>query len=177
MALSSEEVAQCSATLIMVHVSSHQGRPIMNDYDPCVQMPECTYHTYLCSVIGLIGVCVLQKSGSTVGDESGSTVGDESGSTVGDESGSTVGDESSTIVGDGLPSKKHGWDKMVEAYDGAFSLLMHRWPYSSFSIINFNLVTTSINPLELSQMFVNMSESSAVWPRLRPKWDMLIFSA
>ena len=31
-------------------------------------------------------------------------------------------------------------------------------------------------PLELSQMFVNISESSAVWPRFRPKWDMLIFS-
>ena len=57
---------------------------------------------------------MLQKSGSTVGDESGST--------VGDESGSTVGDESSSTVGDGPPSKKHGWDKMVEAYDGEFSL-------------------------------------------------------
>ena len=34
-----------------------------------------------------------------------------------------------------------------------------------------------VNPLELSQMFVNMSESSAVWTRLRQKWDMLIFSA
>ena len=32
-------------------------------------------------------------------------------------------------------------------------------------------------PLELSQMFVNMSESSAVGPRRRPNWDMLIFSA
>ncbi len=32
-----------------------------------------------------------------------------------------------------------------------------------------------LNPLELSQLFVNISESSAVWPRLRPNWDMLIF--
>ena len=33
------------------------------------------------------------------------------------------------------------------------------------------------NPIELSQIFVNISESSAVSPRLIAKWDMLIFSA
>ncbi len=37
------------------------------------------------------------------------------------------------------------------------------------------LVVLWVNPLELSQLFVNISESSAVWPRLRPNWDMLIF--
>ena len=32
-----------------------------------------------------------------------------------------------------------------------------------------------LNPLELSQMLANISESSAVWPRFSPTWDMLIF--